>query len=287
MSSRSDNQPEKFPAWAERADRAVPHIPVPRLSTADVADVLGRQRVLVCLLVGRPWLAFAAFGLCAHNRWWAGLLLATWFAYGGSIAAVHQLIHSSLGLPPSLRRVILVATAAMVLESGHSLQATHLLHHRTDLTTPDPEGYIEYVSWKRMPVEALRFRYRLMWWGLHFGPRRTRIRTEVGFHVVAHVTALAMIPWTVVPALYLVAMLCASSIFAVLAGKGPQTNFGRPVSTPFVKVSARLFGAVLFSHDRHLEHHAYPKVPLSRLRHLDQLLAPVFAGLTVTEVSLP
>jgi fatty acid desaturase len=162
-----------------------------------------------------------------------------------------------------------------------------LLHHRTDPTTPDPEGYIEYVSWGRMPLEAFRFRYRLMWWGLHFGPRRNRIRMEVAFHAVAHTAALALIPWTYVPALYVAGMLVASSFFAVLAGKGPQTNFGRPLSTPFVKVSARVLGAILFSHDRHLEHHAYPKIPLSRLHHLDQVLAPVLAGLTLVEVSLP
>jgi fatty acid desaturase len=270
-----------------RGTRAIPAIATPKLSAEQTQAVFAHERRLALFMIVRVILGVVTFVVGAATRRWLVLVPAMWITYGGAITAVHHLIHASLGLSAGTRRFWLTTLAAVVGESGHALQATHLLHHRTDPTLPDPEGAIEYVAWKNMPIEALAFRIRLMHWGLVHGTRKNRVRAEVGFSVIAHLVAIASLPFTVVPALYVGGLTLASAFFAVLAGKGPQTNWGRNVESPLVKVSCRMFRWVLFSHDRHLEHHAFPKVPLPRLRLLDATSAELFSGSTLVRVSLP
>jgi beta-carotene hydroxylase len=277
-----------FPAWsARRPERAVPALPVPALAAIGGAALLAGQRRLAALFATRVFGGLVMFGLCLVRGWWIGLLPATWIIYGGSLTAVHHLIHGPLGLSPAMARRLRTLLAAIVIESGDALESTHLAHHGEG--PADPEGWIEHVPWRRMPVEAFRFRYRLMAWGLRHGEpaRRRRIRMEVMGHVAIHGSALALWPLTWWPAAYVAAMALASASFAVMAGKGPQANWGRPVATPLVRVRAHLASALLFSHDRHLEHHAYPQVPLPRLRRLDAALAPVLDRLPLVEVRLP
>ena len=163
---------------------------------------------------------------------------------------------------------------------------THLAHHRRDRDHPDPEGYIENVTWAQLPLAALRFRYRLALWGLRHSPRRPRVWIELGVHAFAHLGSLALLPITALPWIYLTLIHVASFGFAILAGKGPQTNYGRSIRSPFVRVRTRLGRIVFFSHDQHLEHHAYPRVPLPRLQRLRLHLDPVFDRMEIHDVEL-
>jgi fatty acid desaturase len=278
------------PEWAaRRPDRALPALPVPSLSDVGGTALLAGQRRIAAFFVARVVAALALFALCLARGWWLALAPVTWVLYGGSLTAVHHLIHGPLGLSLRTRRWLLSALALVVTESGHALEATHLAHHESEPAAADPEGYIEHVPWRRMPVEAVLFRYRLMGWGLRHGrsDRRRRIRAEVAGHVLVHAVALAVWPLTWWPAAFVACIAAASVSFAVMAGKGPQTNWGRPVASPLVRVRARLCSPLLFSHDRHLEHHAYPEVPLSRLRRLDRAVGPVLERLPLVEVRLP
>ncbi len=280
--------PKKPPSWAVRGSRAVPHLTVPTLSDLGASNLLANQGRLAATFIGRIAVGLALFAACMQRGWYIGLVASTFVIYGGSITAVHHLIHGSLGFSPTARRFWLSVLAAVVTESGHALQATHLTHHRTDPNAPDPEGYIEYVSWKQMTMEVFRFRYRLMAWGLRNSSTAHRVRHEIAFHIAVHVAAVAALPLTKWPAVYLLSMMGGSAVFTVLSGKGPQTNFGRPIDSPFIEVRTNWFGrAVLFSHDRHLEHHLYPKVPLPRLRHLDRSLQLVLDRTHHIEVTLP
>jgi fatty acid desaturase len=279
---------QSAPDWAKRGERTVPRLHVPSLSTTGSGHVVEHQRRLAVLFITRVVVAAGAFIVAADRNWWPVLPLAMWTLYGGAITTVHHLIHGSLGLSQRSRHVWMTIAGALVAESGHALETTHLLHHRGDPTLPDPEGHIEYVPWRRMPLAAMLFRYRLMWWGLRFSNHRRReVRGELLFHVAAHGVAVVVAPITLVPLMYLAGVFIASSSFAVMAGKGPQTNYGRPIASPLVQVRARVVGLALFSHDRHLEHHLYPKVPLPRLRHLDSIVTPVLKAHCVVEVRLP
>ena len=175
------------PAWAvRRPDRTLPDLPVPALADIDGGlAVLAGQRRLALLFTARTLAGLAVLALCLEQGWWLVVLPAAGIVYASALTAVHHLIHGPLGLSPRARHTLLTVLAAVVAESGHALQATHLTHHRTDDGTgaapADPEGYIEHVPWRRMPLEAVRFRYRLMRWALRFAEpaHRRRIRAAV------------------------------------------------------------------------------------------------------------
>jgi beta-carotene hydroxylase len=278
---------DQVPAWAARSDRALPHIDAPPLHVADPGGAwharLGR---LAATMLLRPVFGVVVFIAAALNGWWLVAVPAVWLVYGSTLTAVHHLIHGSLGLPHRARHAALTVLGAVVAESGHALQQTHLAHHRSAPDHPDPEGYIENVTWRQIPLAALRFRYRLAWWGLGHARRRRLIRAEMAFHAGAHLASLALLPITPLPWIYLTLIHVASFAFAVLAGKGPQTNWGRPIASPFVRVRTRVGRVLFFSHDLHLEHHIYPKVPLPRLRLLAPALREAYAGLDLVDVDL-
>ncbi len=271
-----------LPTWTVRSHRALPRIHVASATTVGVAG-------LRYLLIVRPLAAVAGFVFAATHGWWLAAVPLTWLVYGSALTCVHHLIHTSLGLTPRARRFWLRSIALLVVESGHALQVTHLAHHRTGDEVPDPEGYIEYVTWKQLPLAALAFRYRLMIAGFKMAPaaRRRRIAVEIAGHAALHLASLALLPITIIPWAYLSLVHVASFAFAVLAGKGPQTNYGRDVRTPLVRVHTALGRLLFFSHDRHLEHHAAPKVPLPHLRHLDREMDLALRDLDVLDVRMP
>lgn len=273
---------EPLPEWTQRGHRALP-----RFATG--ADTTPVSRRFAVLLVVRPLAATLLFTVAAVQSWWWVAIPATWLVYGSALTCVHHLIHGSLGLSPRARHFWLRHIGLLVAESGHALQVTHLAHHRTSTDVADPEGYIEYVTWSQLPGAALAFRYRLMFTGLRMAPapRRRRIIVELVVHAAMHLASLALLPITIVPWAYLTLIHVASFVFAVLAGKGPQTNWGRPVDTPFVRVHTALGRWLFFSHDQHLEHHAAPKVPLPHLHRLRRDIDATLVDVAVIDVRMP
>lgn len=255
------------PEWTDRGYRSIPKVDMPRAT--DVAPTIyANQKPLAVLIVGRPLLALGLFALMAVNGWWLATPVVVWFFFGSNLSAIHHLIHGGLGMTPKWRHRWLSVLGCLVAESGHALQATHTVHHRDGSDLPDPEGYIEYLTWAQMPLGAMQYRYRMMWWGWTFGQRRARIGAEIAVHVGSVVVALAMLPITTLPVIYLGLVQAAAFVFAVLQGKGPQANWGRDMPTPLLLLQTRLLAVLFFSHHQHLEHHAYPKVPLPRLGQL-------------------
>lgn len=277
-----------FPDWAKRSHRSLPHVPAPRLATLNT-EALTNLRPLAFLLIGRPIIAVALFVAAASQGWWIPAVVLTWLIYGSTLTAVHHLIHGGMGLSPRWRHFWLGILGCIVVESGHALQVTHLLHHRADANAPDPEGYIENLTWAELPLGALKFRYRLMAWGWKNSPRRRLVGLELAIHAALHITSLILLPTNPALWIYLSLIHFASFGFAVLAGKGPQTNYGRDIDSPFVRVQTRLGRILFFSHDKHLEHHAYPKVPLPRLPQLQDAIDQALreAGTEVIDVKMP
>lgn len=283
------NLTKNQPTWTKRSNRTLPELPMPKLSSLNT-EAPETHRGLGFFLVARPLLATAGFIAAQKAGWWPIAILLTWLVYGSALTAVHHLIHSSVGFSPRARHFWLSIIACLVVESGHALQATHLTHHRVGDDLPDPEGYIENLTWTQMPVGAAKFRYRLMAWGWRHSPRRTVIGLEIAIHSALHITSLLLLI-SGSPSLWIYLSLIhfASFAFAVLAGKGPQTNYGRSVPTPIVRVSTRLGKILFFSHDKHLEHHAYPKVPLPHLHYLQDEIDKALAtsNTAVFDVRMP
>ncbi len=274
-----------FPAWATRSERSLGPVKAPPLQNLG-EEIIGNRRRVAVMLISRPIAAALIFLLIISQGWWLGILPSVWFLYGSTISAVHQLIHSNMGLSTRSKNAWLSILGCLVVESGHALRATHLLHHRTDPSLPDPEGYVENVSWRQLPLAALSLRYRLAWWGMRYGPNPQLVRLELAVHSFAHIVSLILLPSHPLLWIYLTSIHLASFLFAITAGRGPQTNWGRPVASPFVLVRSRLARYFLFSHDLHLEHHIYPTVPIHRLRRLGQRWDPILTELELIDVKI-
>ncbi len=272
--------------WAERADKAIPQIAVPRLAAVR-GDLMQGLRPVAIFLIARPVLGVAAFVAMAMTGWWIATPVVLWFTYGSTATALHHLIHGSVGLSTRARHFWLTVLGLVILESGHAWQATHVMHHRDGTDLPDPEGYIEYLSWSQLPVGALKWRFRIAAWGWRHGQRRQRTTFEIAVNITATMLAIALTPVTIVPLIYVVLMQLGTFLFAVLLAKGPQANFGRETTTPLMLVRGRLTGLLLFNHHLHVEHHAYPKVPIARLRHLSPTVEHALADRDVLRIHLP
>lgn len=277
-------EPRCIPEWSRRSPRAVPAIPVPAASTV-APHTLEIGRIHRATLLGSPLLGVAAFAAIALTGWWLLTPVWFWFHYGVTSAAVHHLIHASLGLSPAARHRWLTGLGLLILESGHAWQTTHLLHHCDGTDLPDPEGFIEGISWRRVPGAALIWRFRMLAWGWHRSPNHRRTAGEIIAVAVATLLAVALIPWTLIPAVFVALMQFGTFTFAALRAKGPHTGFGK--ATLLTMVDSKLIGAVLFHHHLHLEHHAYPKVPLAKLAELRPHVRAALADQHIHHQGLP
>jgi beta-carotene hydroxylase len=265
--------------------RTIPAVDVPTLPELGLGHLRRVPARTRSLFVARPLAAAAgALALAAAGRTAAALALVPLW-YGWSLTLVHHMIHGSLGGAPALRRAALAGGGVLALHSGHALVATHLQHHRTDPGAPDPEGAIEYVPPARLPAAAVLFRYRLWAWGWRHGAPRRWVAAEVAAHVAVLGAALTHLgqPLSTVA----LALWAADAAFAVLAARGPQTNWGRPVPTPLVAVRCRLARWPLLAHNWHLEHHFYPDIPLPALARVAPALDGFLAERGALVVSLP
>lgn len=272
--------------WSDRAERAIPKISVPTLGQLDNAATHNPRPVLVVLLT-RPFVGLAAFGAMGLTQTWIAAPIVLWFLYGSTAAALHHLIHSSMGLSPNARHRWITVLGLLIMESGHAWQATHVIHHRDGSDLPDPEGYIEYLSWSQLPLGALQWRFRITAWGWRHGTQQRRTTIEILANVTRTALSIALIPHTLLPFTYVAMMQIGTFLFAAVLAKGPQTNFGRETTTPLVIVHTRLLGILLFNHHLHVEHHAYPKVPMSRLHHLRPAVEQSLAEENTLHLKLP
>lgn len=272
-------------SWSDRAGKAIPRIAVPAIRTLNSEAARNLGPVLVVLLA-RPFIGVAAFVAMALTGSWVAAPLVLWFLYGSTATALHHLIHGGLGLSPRARHAWLSVLGFLILESGHAWQTTHVMHHRDGTDLPDPEGYIEYLSWTQLPLGALQWRFRIAAWGWRNGPHRQRTTCEISANIALTIGSIALLRFTPLLAIYVAMMQLGTFLFAVLLAKGPQTNFGREASTPLVIVHTRILGLLLFNHHLHVEHHAYPKVPMSRLHHLRPTVEQALANQNIHHVHL-
>jgi beta-carotene hydroxylase len=264
--------------------RTIPAVEVPTLADLGLAELARPRRRTLVLFVARPVAAAgAALGLAASGRWLPALALVPLW-YGWSLTLVHHMIHGSLGAPPAVRNAALAVGGALALHAGHALALTHTQHHATT-GGPDPEGEIERVPLRRLPAEAVLFRYRLWVWGWDHAHGRGAIAAEVAVHATAVAYALTHLPDPL--ALVVAALWSADVAFAALAGRGPQTNWGRALPTPLVAVRCRLSRWLLLGHNWHLEHHLYPDVPLPALARVAPAVDARLTELGALVVRLP
>ena len=105
-------------------------------------DLLGATPLAATIVISRPFLLVAVYFALFSIGWWPIAIALTPYIYLTAGAAIHDLIHKTLGVPDYLHGILLSATGALVMESGHTLRETHQVHHRKLHTSVDPEGYL-------------------------------------------------------------------------------------------------------------------------------------------------
>lgn len=242
----------------------------------DLLVTTRRRRVLA---LARPALGVAAFALL----WWYGCWWATPLVMFGTFVAVvtitHDVVHRAVGLGDRATDWALLVMGAVLLESGHAYQATHLQHHRRFPADDDPEGYPAHLSMPGAIVYGPIYLARLWWWALRRVPpaRRGWLLLEAAVPVAAVAASALLWPVTRGPAAYTVMALAGGWVYPLLAVYLPHHDPGDTPLTQTRTVRGRLLPAVFLELTYHLEHHLYPQVPSHHLAELGRRLDPVFA----------
>ncbi|MFN8041499.1 MAG: fatty acid desaturase [Acidimicrobiales bacterium] len=248
---------------------------LPRLADLG-ADLLHVSRCQQAVVLLRPVVLIGAYAAAARAGWWHLALVLLVAVFPAMVAAIHDLLHRSLGLGPRANRWWLSVLGILVLQSGHAIQATHAAHHRRFPAADDPEAYVSRMSIPRAILEGPVYPVRLWAWARcqPTSPRR-RILGETAGHVVLGVGCLVAIPISPIPFVYAAAMCLACSLFPAVS-----VNLLHREGAPDELAGTRtVHGVVLplvtLGSGYHLEHHLYPRVPSPHYGRLARRLRPV------------
>jgi beta-carotene hydroxylase len=273
------------PQYAPDPQRQVPRVEVPPLGELDLP---APSRLLAPSIILRPFLAWGlAMGLAAAGHLVLALLVLP-MAFSWGLCAVHCAVHRSLGVSERTNELLLTLSGMLLFESGHAMAVTHIHHHQADPGAEDPEAYIETLGWGALIKEAPRYRYRMWGWAARQGfPRPGAAALEAAWNGGSLILAVLLLPVAAWLSVMIAAIHVGNAIFVVAAARGPHTNYGRPITSPFVKVRGRIIPWFLAGHAWHVEHHLYPQIPLPGLRRALPALDPILDRLGAHEVRVP
>lgn len=233
----------------------------PELRTTSTA-----QRVWT---LGRPLLALACYVAFAAAGHWVLAAAAVAAVFLTVAAPMHDLMHRNLGLAPRANSIGLAVLGMLLLDTGHSLQTTHLEHHRRYPVELDPEAWLEHKPWWRSLTVGPFYRHHLACWAWRHRPTiRPWIALEAAWSFGIGGAALMLGSRTPILGVYVGLVVLGSWLFPVLsvhvAHIPGSTDPLRQARTTRAPMLSRL--SLGFAH--HLEHHMYPTVPSHKLAEL-------------------
>lgn len=260
----------------------------PRLSELET-DLLQLTRWQVLRAVAWPFVAFAAYWAFAFAGYWipaiGSLIVFSFVTYGSTS---HDLVHGSLGLKRRTSEILLAIIEAIALRSGHAYQAAHLHHHARFPHEDDIEAQAARMSFVRALLEGIVFQFRIVRWALRNARGKRRwVLGETAAVLAFVVGAVAVMPWTVIPAVYVGLMIAGSWIIPLVTSYVPHNADASDHLHHTRVFRGAMFRIIAFDHLYHWEHHFYPAVPhqnwprLARRldRYLDELgVEPVRIG---------
>ncbi len=259
----------------------------PRLSDLGL-DLLHLSRWQVVRGIALPFAAFAAYWILACSQHWAlaafSLMVLSFVSYGSTS---HDLVHGSLGLKRLPNDILLAVIEAISLRSGHAYQLAHLNHHAWFPHEDDIEAKAARMSLPRALLEGMVFQFRIYAWALRRSRGRRHWIIEEGIAVLAIIlAAIAALPWTVIPSVYVGLMIGGSWIIPLVTSYVPHNAEATDVlhqTRLFRGIIARI---VACDHLYHLEHHLYPAVPHQNWPQLARRLDPWFEAAGIKPVSI-
>lgn len=223
-----------------------------------------------------PWLV-AAWSAIAMGPW--PLAIPAWFMFFlTALRLNHEAIHGNLGFGKTGHRRVLHVLSALMLGSNSAVAFNHLRHHRHLGEPDDLEGKAGRMTGLRVlaygplfPIEM----HRAAWREGNADLRRRMLIDAAGNALL--VTGAAVSPVLRAHLLAMLAAQCLTAFFAVwithrgLAGHDLQARTERSALVNWMSYNMFL----------HLEHHAFPAVPVKRLATLAARLdaaAPAIAA---------
>ena len=247
----------------------------------------------ICLLFPLLW---------AGTAWTMSLTDATWVQAAGIVligACIHAMailmhegIHGNLFRIRVLDRWVGFALGAPALFSAAAYRVNHLLHHRHNRTSQDPDEFTNLTSnrfllqgaffaWPfvgmtaylvHVPVSAIRRGTRA---------QRRDVILELALMALLYGSAIATCWMTGTLRelmLFWVAPLGAAAAFGAFRGwsEHTMTRAGHPLTQSRTVVSNVIVSFFMCNLNYHLEHHLFPGVPWYNLPRLHTLLRPEY-----------
>jgi beta-carotene hydroxylase len=239
-----------------------------------VAFTSPRRRAIA---LARPFLGVALFAVVAWLGWWWATPLVMFGIFVAVVTVTHDVVHRSLGLGRRATEWALLATGAVLMESGHAYRITHLQHHKRFPNDDDPEGYPAKLGFVGAICYGPVFRVRLWLWAYARGRQRTWLIAEAIMPFAALATGALVSRWTLYPLAYVVMAIVGSWVYPLLTVYLPHHDYGDTVLTQTRTLRGHVIPAMFLELTYHLEHHLYPQVPTHRLAELARRLDPFFA----------
>lgn len=221
----------------------------------------------------RPFLIAALYVGLFQVGLWPLAMLAIPFLYLTGGAALHDLCHKSLGVSDRWHDIVLCAVGALILGSGHTIRATHQVHHRKLHTAIDPEGYVDSYSYLRTLGEGPMYKHYLACWVMKNRPKARRwVMVEGGF-VNLTILAALVAGWKFpVFGVYIAVTVFGSWLFPFFGVKLVHSDPGDDVLQGTRTVRGKIISRLGCGLSFHLEHHVYPRVPGHQLKFLSERL---------------
>jgi fatty acid desaturase len=226
-----------------------------------------------------PWL-FAS--LACYSRaersvlWLFPGAACTFFFFLTGLRQSHNAQHYALGIGRRGQDVVLVVLSVLMMMSMHSVQVTHLIHHRHCLAEGDVEAAHAKEPWWRVLLCGPLFPVRLVLAAVRHGsPAKRRWIVAELFLMVAwllivfFVLRVPALKWHVAAVMTGESFTAFFAVWTVHHGCDEQHTIAR-TQRGWMK------NLVSYSMFYHLEHHLFPAVPTSHLpklaRRLDQAI---------------
>ncbi len=251
-------------------------------------DLLKVSRLQVFLSLAFPFMLTAGFFIFCGSKWWLMAFLCpvliSFFTYG---SVSHDLVHRTLGLPRLLNETLLCAIEMLTLRSGHAYRSSHLNHHAKFPAEDDLEGAAASMSIPRSLLDGITLQYRI-WYHAAKSSKVDKIWIygEAIAIVLLFIASVAVIPYTMLPFIYVALVIGGSWIFPMVTSYIPHNSSGTTELTKTRLYRGMFIRLVSMDHLYHLEHHLYPQVPHHSWPKLARRLDPHFERLGVHSLKL-
>ena len=252
-----------------------PHRPLPRISELG-GDLLKLSPWQVARTLALPFVFCGAYWVLAiYDQWILAALSLVCLSFVTYGSTSHDLVHGNLGLNRGQNDWLLSVIEAISLRSGHAYQVAHLNHHARFPHDDDIESEASRMSLARTLLEGVIFQARIYRWALRNPRGRYWWIVWEGVIVALLVLgSIAALPWTMIPAVYVVLMIAGSWIIPLITSYLPHNPNAADVLHQTRLFRGPLVRIVAFDHLYHLEHHLYPAVPHQNWHRLAQRLDP-------------